>query len=215
MDSITLQNYRCFGSEEQTARLAPLTLLVGPNSTGKTSFLALIRALWDVAFREVVPNFREEPYDLGSFGDIVHDSGGKEAKAESFAASFGLQSGHDTLSSVSLRVDFADREGWPVPTKRSVTRGHARWEVTREADMQHGVTLGTPRGAWSRTFEIDRGRYGGSLLMPLPSPFWERVIGHPLFGEENRDAWAGPSHSFDDEDIDMARELSSGVCKLG
>ena len=48
---------RCFGSEEQTARLAPLTLLVGPNSTGKTSFLALIRALWDVAFREVVPNF--------------------------------------------------------------------------------------------------------------------------------------------------------------
>ena len=69
MDSITLQNYRCFGSEEQTARLAPLTLLVGPNSTGKTSFLALIRALWDVAFREVVPNFREEPFDLGSFGD--------------------------------------------------------------------------------------------------------------------------------------------------
>ena len=70
MDSITLQNYRCFGSEEQTARLAPLTLLVGPNSTGKTSFLALIRALWDVAFREVVPNFREEPFDLGSFEEI-------------------------------------------------------------------------------------------------------------------------------------------------
>ena len=45
MDRITLQNYRCFGGEEQSARLAPLTLLVGPNSTGKTSFLALIRAL--------------------------------------------------------------------------------------------------------------------------------------------------------------------------
>ena len=72
MDSISLQNYRCFGSEEQTARLAPLTLLVGPNSTGKTSFLALIRALWDVAFREVVPNFREEPFDLGSFEEIVY-----------------------------------------------------------------------------------------------------------------------------------------------
>ena len=88
MDSITLQNYRCFGSEEQTARLAPLTLLVGPNSTGKTSFLALIRALWDVAFREVVPNFREEPYDLGSWDDIVHQPGGRAKPADQFKAGF-------------------------------------------------------------------------------------------------------------------------------
>ena len=49
MDQITLENFRCF-REKQTARLAPLTLLVGENSTGKTSFLALIRALWDVAY---------------------------------------------------------------------------------------------------------------------------------------------------------------------
>ena len=88
MDSITLQNYRCFGSEEQTARLAPLTLLVGPNSTGKTSFLALIRALWDVAFREVVPNFREEPFDLGSFGDIVHQRGGRKEAVKRFSGGF-------------------------------------------------------------------------------------------------------------------------------
>ena len=45
MDEITLKNFRCF-RDKQTARLAPLTLLVGENSTGKTSFLALIRALW-------------------------------------------------------------------------------------------------------------------------------------------------------------------------
>ena len=50
MDQITLKDYRCF-HEEQTARLAPLTLLVGENSTGKTSFLAMIRALWDAAYR--------------------------------------------------------------------------------------------------------------------------------------------------------------------
>lgn len=85
MDRITLQNYRCFGSEEQSARLAPLTLLVGPNSTGKTSFLALIRALWDVAFREVVPNFREHPYDLGSWDDIVYNPGGEGRGPENFS----------------------------------------------------------------------------------------------------------------------------------
>ena len=92
MDRITLQNYRCFGSEEQSARLAPLTLLVGPNSTGKTSFLALIRALWDVAFREVVPNFREHPYDLGSWDDIVYQPGGRSKSMDDLR--LGLQCQH-------------------------------------------------------------------------------------------------------------------------
>ena len=32
---IRLRDFRCF-REQQTARLAPLTLLVGDNSTGKT-----------------------------------------------------------------------------------------------------------------------------------------------------------------------------------
>ena len=89
MESVTVKNFRCF-REEQTARMAPLTLLVGENSTGKTSFLALLRALWDVAFREVAPDFREPPYDLGSFGDIVHDGGAGET-ADSFEAGFEYQ----------------------------------------------------------------------------------------------------------------------------
>ena len=44
MDEIRLKNFRCF-RETQRARLASLTLLLGENSTGKTSFMALIRAL--------------------------------------------------------------------------------------------------------------------------------------------------------------------------
>ena len=119
MDSITLQNYRCFGSEEQTARLAPLTLLVGPNSTGKTSFLALIRALWDVAFREVAPNFREEPYDLGSWDDIVHQPGGRSKLSESFACGFDerlfFSSGDD---GIRYCVTFENWQTAPFPTVR-------------------------------------------------------------------------------------------------
>ena len=71
MDSITLKNFRCF-RDEQTARLAPLTLLVGENSTGKTSFLAMIRILSDIAFSFRNPDFKEDPYDLGSFDEIAH-----------------------------------------------------------------------------------------------------------------------------------------------
>ena len=87
MDSITLENFRCF-RERQTARLAPLTLLVGENSTGKTSFLALIRAIWNLAYSYRMPDFKEEPYDLGSFDEIVHRRGGRDKQADVFYAGF-------------------------------------------------------------------------------------------------------------------------------
>ena len=87
MNKITLNNYRCF-HEEQTVRLAPLTLLVGENSTGKTSFMAMIRALWDFAYRWRIPDFKEEPYDLGSFDEIAHHRGAKGGRADTFAAGF-------------------------------------------------------------------------------------------------------------------------------
>ncbi len=49
MKSVSVQDYRCFRSE-QTVKIAPLTLLVGNNSTGKSSLMAMIRCLWDVAY---------------------------------------------------------------------------------------------------------------------------------------------------------------------
>ncbi len=87
MNEITLRDFRCFHGK-QKARLAPLTLVVGENSTGKTSFMAMIRALWEIAHNNVVPNFKEEPYDLGSFAEIAHHRGGRGGRAESFEAGF-------------------------------------------------------------------------------------------------------------------------------
>ena len=80
MDSITLENIRSF-REEQTARLAPLTLLAGENSTGKTSFLAVVRAIWNLAYSYRVQDFKDEPYDLGSFDEIAHHRGAKGGRA--------------------------------------------------------------------------------------------------------------------------------------
>ena len=87
MNQITVENFRCFRGE-QHVRLAPLTLLVGENSTGKTSFLALIRALWDAAYRRETPDFKEAPYDLGSFDEIAHYRGGRAGRANEFRAGF-------------------------------------------------------------------------------------------------------------------------------
>ncbi len=151
MDSITLQNYRCFGSEKQTARLAPLTLLVGPNSTGKTSFLALIRALWDVAFREVVPDFREEPFDLGSWGDIVYQPGGRSKPAERFEA--GFKSAHDALRRQRgvflFSSTFANYVEGTFPTKRRFSDGNVTVKIDSSLiDSDAKVRYRIKQGEW-------------------------------------------------------------------
>ena len=92
MNSVTLENFRCFG-EKQTVRLAPLTLLVGENSTGKTSFLALIRALWDMAYASRVPDFKEPPWDLGSYDEVAHHRGARGGRADTIVAGFTLRRG--------------------------------------------------------------------------------------------------------------------------
>ena len=91
MDRVAVSSYRCFGGE-QTARLAPITLLVGENSTGKSSLMAMIRALWDAVYADRVPDFKEEPYDLGSFNEILHDTGLQEQAADRSALGDGLVS---------------------------------------------------------------------------------------------------------------------------
>ena len=82
---ITLRDFRCF-HERQTVPLAPLTLLVGENSTGKTSFLAAVQAVWDAAHGSGDPDFRKPPYDLGAFPEIVHGRGGHGSRTEHYLA---------------------------------------------------------------------------------------------------------------------------------
>lgn len=136
MDSVTLKNYRCF-REEQTARLAPLTLLVGENSTGKTSFLAILRALWDVAFADRAPDFREEPYDLGSFEDIVHNRGGHADTLGSFEAGFAQKHPQYRNYAVHYDATFKNYNGAPFPAKRRL-HGKEAWIVQTD---DKGVAL--------------------------------------------------------------------------
>jgi predicted ATP-dependent endonuclease of OLD family len=42
LNSVIVENVRCF-HERQSAPLRPVTVLVGENSSGKTTFLGLVR----------------------------------------------------------------------------------------------------------------------------------------------------------------------------
>ena len=136
MHEVTLKNYRCF-REEQKARLAPLTLLVGENSTGKTSFLALVRALREVAFDSWVPDFQDPPYDLGTFSEIANNGG--RNRGTFFDASFKTKSSirqtpsrRRPIEPTNFDVTFESRNGVPYPTKRRLSDSDRSFEVTQD-----------------------------------------------------------------------------------
>ena len=171
MDSVTLENYRCF-RERQTARLAPLTLLVGENSAGKTSFLALLRALWDVAVYERVPDFRSPPYELGSFSDIVYSDSTNSAMPSSFRAELEDMIPEFQGAPIGFGADFEDRGGIPYPVRRRFSSEDDWFEVESGTGEASAIHFGVgARCVW--TGRDDSWRVGSGDLTPVDS-----VIAH-------------------------------------
>ena len=156
MDSIFLQDYRCF-YHRQEARMAPLTLLVGGNSTGKTSFMALIRVLWDIAYGFRIPDFKEEPYDLGSFDEIAHHRGAKGGRTESFEAGFLVGARNEEFPPGKYGFTFGKSGATPVPVKRHISRGKS-WleEIFDSKGNPCVVRVGTSKGSWEKKESINR-----------------------------------------------------------
>ena len=185
MDRITLKNYRCF-REEQSARLAPLTLLVGENSTGKTSFLALIRALWDVAFAELVPDFQEPPYNLGSFRDIGHNRGGRSKPTQTFAAGFENTADKNAYS---FHAAFAERAANPFPVIRRLDGAGAWVEAKDLGKGKHQVKGGEAGGKEYPLAEVElpfaQDEYTATSLFMLMSQYGSSIDHEPDTGQFN------------------------------
>ena len=145
MNEITLKDFRCF-HDKQSARLAPLTLLVGENSTGKTSFLALLKALWDVAFSIKLPDFKEAPYDLGSFDEIVHY---RDRRTDSFEAGFCLDIKKGSrIRPYRYEVTFKKSGTAPIPIRRYRAFEDIWIEELYSTGSPFLIQVGTRNGTW-------------------------------------------------------------------
>ena len=163
MDRLTVENFRCFGAE-QTAQLAPLTLLVGENSTGKTSFMALASILWEVVYRgNYLPDFKRLPFDLGTFEDIVHEddgdskrgfSGGFKIKDLTCRADF--QKGISGVEVVTLRI---------MDPNRSVT-----WVRSSSGFITVGVKIGD--NTWQTSYKGRSDHSSGMRQELYPDRRW-------------------------------------------
>jgi hypothetical protein len=168
LQELRLRDFRCF-REQQTARLAPLTLLVGENSTGKTSFLAAVRAMVEVGSYHEDPDFRAPPYDLGSFREIAYrqDPSGSRGGAESFALGF----------------QFAGEKGEPVAVAATFTLGDGAAPMLSTVLWSAGdVWVQEHHGA--PEIRTDLGCASGSWRLP------------PLRDPDRRYLYGGDAHAF-------------------
>lgn len=164
IEQIDLRDFRCFRGAH-SARLAPLTLIVGENSTGKTSFLALIRALWEVAHNNEVPDFKKEPYDLGSFSEIVHRRGGSATRVENFEAE--LRTRHTDSSSTSFGVTFERKGTAPFPTVRRISNNKgfvSAKQVNGKLQVQAEIKEGS---SWNEETQVQFPQTEVTQLVPL------------------------------------------------
>ena len=147
MTELTVWNYRCF-QREQAARLAPLTFLVGANGTGKTSFLALLRAMHQVAVQGKVPDFNASPYDLGSFNDIVNLSEDGYSTPDSFGSSLHFVTSSHSNETISVSVTFGERGGAPFPYERKFSNSDVELELIVGVKGMSTVNVKTNAGQW-------------------------------------------------------------------
>lgn len=112
MDRILFRDVRCFRGEHDIP-FAPLTFLVGENSTGKSTILAMTRVAWDVGHAREEPDFNEEPFQLGAFGEIANLLTKDSDKEAVFSVGFKRRYvGHKKyVSTLRTAATFTSRSG--------------------------------------------------------------------------------------------------------
>ena len=147
LQELRLRDFRCF-REQQTALLAPLTLLVGENSTGKTSFLAAVRAMVEVGSYHEDPDFRAPPYDLGSFREIAYhqDPNGSRGGAESFG--LGFQYAGEKGEAVTVDATFNLGDGAAPMLSTVLWSAGDVWVQEHHGAPEIRTDLGCASGSW-------------------------------------------------------------------
>ena len=127
--------------------------------------MALIRALWDVSIDDRIPDFKEPPYDLGSFNEIAHHRGSRGSRAEAFEARVKierpLKARRSTAHQIEFNAIFGEQWSAPVPVSRGLVCAE-HWVMQHLSDDEYRkVDIGSPRGHWRVNFK-------------------RRLMGHPL-----------------------------------
>jgi hypothetical protein len=141
---LQFEGIRCF-AEPQDAIIRPLTVLVGENSSGKTTFLALCRSAHAIVNGFVKsPLFNEDPFWLGAFEQIASHRSGRNGRAKSFSVAIRMD---DSARPISLQTEYVSRGGQPSPSVWCLRAGDQSIRATNPDDESKGsLRLESPKG---------------------------------------------------------------------
>ena len=127
------------------------------NSAGKSSFLSIIRSLAGLATDSQIPDFKEEPFDLGSFDEIVFNGGTKKSRPIWFKAGCRLKlprsrRSAENSNSTTFDFKFESLGTAPYPVRRRIYDGEYWIEDEFNYGARRSIELGCPRGVWRREF---------------------------------------------------------------
>lgn len=158
-DEFLLEDVRCFRGE-QRAKLRPITLLVGENSTGKTSFLGCYSVLHNLLTGFPSPtlslDFNREPFLMGSFRDIVRLQLGRAGLKDKFRLGVSIIPSEDRgIHPYSIRISFLEENGQPVFHSVQYDFGDGQFLILTRGDDNSGMVISGPRFKIQTEYQLD------------------------------------------------------------
>ena len=158
---LTVENVRTI-VRRQTVPIAPLTILTGENSSGKSTLLALLATVLDPEGFPFRPAFNKAPYSLGGYDTIATYKGGKFGRAKWFQIGY-----RDTEPrrgrAAGVETTYSEIEG-QAQLKRVCVRGQGDSEMVLELTREGRVRSTTVTG----TIKLRRGEHEEERAFSLP-----------------------------------------------
>jgi len=175
MYEISFNDFRGF-REQNFVKVRPLTVLVGENSSGKSSFLAGLKYALDLLKYGSEPSFNDDPFQLGTFQQIAHYRDGKGNETNEFRISIKAEAkivpSHsrkkNEIIPFELNISFNDSESQAVISSIKFSSGSDTLQMAKSPD---GI----------RIYHIGRRGKRTSLNSEMPFPLKQFELPGMLF----------------------------------
>lgn len=198
---LILENVRSF-CNQLSIPLRPLTLLVGENSTGKTSFLAMLAHVHDPGFPSTRPAFNIPPFDLGTFDSIATYKRGKYGRADSFSVGFDEKNG---LKGRKLIASYGNYRGQPQLIRVSASGPAGELVISLDPESHKGKLSVPPPATEAKDVEFDLRR----LVPPDADYPIEFVFRSALMEASQKGSEVGQLFATPDKLIEISQLLRS------
>jgi energy-coupling factor transporter ATP-binding protein EcfA2 len=124
---IIIENVRVFSGQHRIP-LKPLTIVTGENSSGKSSLIAMISAMYDYESYPLQPRFNAPPFNLGGYDTIATVLEDTQEPAEYFSIGFSKDRG-ERGARISVVATYNEKLGNPDFRKLTIDYDDVRYQI--------------------------------------------------------------------------------------